>query len=451
MVFDLTTMHLVIVPFNPLRWVFLYVILAKTLLRDSIMAWQDRVQLLTYTSPSGLEFELQFEDVSRTTKKKTTVFEFVGTPDVYVQDNNIGARTFPLTVYFSGEDHDLSANEFFAALSEVGAGQLQHPLYGLLTVNPVGDISRSDKLKSGANQSAFDISFVETITDLYPASQTNQLATALAASDAFDNAVSEEYAGAISINTESEKQSLIGDTKDLLGSFKSGLETLTDAQQAAQSNLNDIYDSINDGISLLIGDPLTLAFSTMKMIKSVSNAGSLISDRLDAYGNLLDDLIGDDQTVKPTYDKVGNNRLYTQNLYASGAVSAMNDAVVGTDFKTRDEALVAAAVVTEYFYNYMSWKERNFAALDELDVGEGYISLQEQTALTASLVIDAALGLKRQRSIIMDRDIFVIDFAYRYFGSTDNATIEEVIALNGLDNSEIWVIPKNRLMKFYED
>lgn len=414
------------------------------------MAWQDRLQSLTYTSPSGAFFNLQFEDVSTSLKKKTTVFEFVNTSDVYVQDNNIGASTYPLTVFFSGDDHDLEANQFFKALSEVGAGRLQHPIYGLLTVTATGDITRADNLKSGANQSIFNVTFVSTITDLYPSSQVNQLSNSLNASSVFDSAISEEFEGAISVASEGEFQSLKGDFEDFLGSYKSGLDVLVDGQAELQSNLNDIYDSITGGIDILIGQPLTLAFQTVKMIKSVSNSASLISDRLTAYGDLVDDIIGNDNTVSETYDSVGKNKLYTQNLFAASTVSAMNDAVVGTEFKTRDEALAAATDVTDKFYSYMTWKERNFNAMDELDTGDGYSSLQEQTALTASLIIDISFNLKRQRNIILDRDMFVIDFAYQYWGTTNNNVVEEVITLNDLDNSEIWTIPKGRLMKFYE-
>tara|TARA_B100001057_G_scaffold499791_1_gene611810 strand:+ start:386 stop:1633 length:1248 start_codon:yes stop_codon:yes gene_type:complete len=415
------------------------------------MPWQDRIKPCTYTSPSGEVFSLQYEDVSTSLAKKTTTFEFVNTNQVYVQDNNVGARTFPLTIYFSGEDHDIQANAFFAALAEVGAGQLQHPIYDLITINPVGDITRSDRLKTGANESAFDVTFVETITNLYPSSQSNQKSNAQNASGAFDNATSEEYGDAISIASEQERQTLIGDSKELLGSFKEGLTSLTNGQADLQRNLNDIYDSINGGIDLLVGQPLTLAFQTIKMVKSVSNAGSLISDRLDAYGNLLNDIIRPENTVAPTYDNVDKNRLYTQNLYASAAVSAMNDAMTGEEFNTRDEALESAVKVTDFFYQYMEWKERNFAAIDELDTGDGYLNLQDQTAITASLIIDVSLSLKRQRTIILDRDLFVIDFAYRYFGSTDNATVEQVITLNDLDNSEIWILPKGRLMKYFEE
>ena len=51
------------------------------------MSWTERLKTCTYTSPSGREFTLEYEDVSIVGKKKTSVFEFVSSTAVYVPDN----------------------------------------------------------------------------------------------------------------------------------------------------------------------------------------------------------------------------------------------------------------------------------------------------------------------------------------------------------------------------
>jgi hypothetical protein len=416
------------------------------------MSWQDRLKEMVYTSPSGVEFTLQYEDVSKSIKKKTSVFEFIGTNDVYVQDNFVGAMTIPVIVYFSGDDHDTEANEFFAALSEKGAGKLQHPLYGLTTVNPVGDIKRSDKLVTGANQSAFDVTFIETIVDLYPQSQSNQTSNAYSASNDFNSGISEEFAHAIVTDSETERQSLKSQITNQLSTFKSGLKSLTDSQSSLQKDLNDSFDSINDGIDLLISDPLTLAFQTVQMIKSVTGSTALISDRLAAYHNLLCSITcinQDKDIIQPSYDATSRNTLAVNDLFASATVSAMNESLLKSDLNSRDEAFNAATTVTDSFYELQEWREKSFASLSAVDTGEGYQALQSQTALTASAIIAIALSLKAQRTVILDRDLFLIDFAYRYFGSTDNDAVEEAIILNDLNNSEIFTLPRGRLMRYY--
>lgn len=413
------------------------------------MAWVDNLKTCTYTAPSGSVFTLQYEDLSLSARKKTTVFEFAGSNNVHVQDNGVGVVSYPMVVYFSGETHDTEANEFFTALSETGAGQLQHPLYGLVTVVPTGDIKRSDKVKTEANQSAYEVKFVESNPNLYPSAQVNQKSNALSASSQFDADIATEFSDAVSIETESERQGLIEEFTDYLGSFKEDLDSLAQDQTEVQSDIDDIFESINGGINILVQQPLTLAFQTVQMIKSVTVSTDLISDRLDAYSSLLDDLISTDNTVSTTYDSSDINTLATQDLYAASSVSAMNDCVTNTTFNTRDEALEAAETVTDYFYDYMTWKERNYSSVGAVDTGSSYQQLQNQTAITASLIIDLSLSLKSQRSFILDRDMALIDFTYQYWGTTDNTAIEEAIKLNGFDNSEIFTIPRGRLVKYY--
>ena len=224
------------------------------------MAWQDRLVPCEYRSPSGAEFTLQYEDVNVKMKKKTSIFEFVSSDDVYVQDNFVGAKSYPMVVYFSGEDHDLQANDFFEGLSEQGAGQLQHPLYGLLTVNATDSIEQVDRLKTGANQSVFTITFIETITYLYPSAQTNRKEASEAASENFDDTKAGEFAGGINLDSVAEEQSLIGEINDFVGEYEEALKPLVEGVADAERFLNDVSNSITNGIDTLIGTPLTLAF-----------------------------------------------------------------------------------------------------------------------------------------------------------------------------------------------
>lgn len=412
------------------------------------MSWQDRLTTATYTSPSGAEFTLQYEDVRRSLKKKTTVFEFVSSNDVYVQDNFVGAKSYPLTIYFTGEDHDLEANSFFEALSEVGAGTLQHPIYGRLTVNATDSIEQVDNLKSGANQSAFTITFIETITELYPSAQENKKATSQSTSANFDDVKAGEFADGVTLDSVAEEQSMIGQVNDFVGSYKESLLPVVDGIAEAQEFINDVSSSITNGINTLIGTPLTLAFQSIQLVKSVANTGALIGDKLDAYGDLLDDLISPGDTKNPTYNNVGANSVQTQDLYASANVSAIADSISTNEFETREEALSAAESLQNSFFNYVEWKERNTAAVGIEDEGDSYDALLGQVTATVSETISSAATLQRIRNIVIDSDMLVLDFAYRYFGTSDSATVEKVILLNNLDNSDIWTLPKGKLMKF---
>src|SRR5512138_87768 len=106
------------------------------------MAWQDRLKEVKYTSPSGQEFTFFYENLSVESEKKTAEFIFPEIDGAYIQDMGRAGRKFPFTIYFSGEDYDIDADSFLAALEEKGIGKLEHPVYGNRKVIPTGAISR---------------------------------------------------------------------------------------------------------------------------------------------------------------------------------------------------------------------------------------------------------------------------------------------------------------------
>ena len=416
------------------------------------MPWQERLTDCTYTAPSGKVFTLQFENFKRSQGKKTTVMGFVSSDDVYVQDNGVGAKSFPLVAYFSGEDHDTQANEFFEALAERGAGELQHPIYGLRTVNATDKIEQADNLKTAANQSVFTITFIETITDLYPSAQLNADEANKKASEDFDAAKAEEFEKGVELESVIEGQSLIEQINDKVGAVEEAMKPLVDGMADAERFANDLSNSITNGIDVLIGTPLTLASQCTQLVKTGVNTVSLIGDKLDAYGDLLDDIVSpDNTTTTPTYNNVGANSVQTQDLFAASEVSAITASVANTDFETREEALSAIETVQDSFFDYVEWKERNTASVGIEDEGQGYEALLHQVTTATASVINSAIGLQRMRNVVLDRDMLVLDFAYQYFGTTESAAVEKVILMNNLNNEEIWTIPKGRLMRYLVD
>ena len=138
------------------------------------MSWIDRLKAAAYTPPSGTRIEFDFVDVSQNITKQTAAFEFTDSDGTYVQSNGASSRRFPVRAFFSGADHDTEAAEFMAALLENGTGLLEHPLYGTFDAVPFGDLSQRDDLATAANQSVFEITFYQTIGDIYPSAKLMQ-------------------------------------------------------------------------------------------------------------------------------------------------------------------------------------------------------------------------------------------------------------------------------------
>ena len=76
------------------------------------MPYLDRLREAGYRSPSGVEFIFQFQDLERTGSKKAPIHEFPQQDLPEVQDLGQAAVHFGIKAVFTGEDYDLTADDF---------------------------------------------------------------------------------------------------------------------------------------------------------------------------------------------------------------------------------------------------------------------------------------------------------------------------------------------------
>ncbi|ARB06257.1 hypothetical protein SppYZU01_20 [Shewanella phage SppYZU01] len=413
------------------------------------MAWNDRIREAAYTSPSGARTVFGYEDVSRSVEKKTTGFEFPDADGTYVQDLGHSGRRYPLRVIFWGENYDQEADAFELALLERGTGRLEHPIYGTVDVVPFGSIKRRDDLKTAANQAIVEVTFWETIGLIYPSAQSDPASAVLSAVDEYNAAASQQFQDVTSLGTAVETATFKGDYQALLDSAQSGLQSVADAQDNVRQQFNAIVDSINQGIDILVAQPLTLAFQTTQLIQAPARALTSIGARLDAYSNLAASLItGPSAVLQPGNDSRESNQFHANDLYASSYVTGSVVSVVNNRFATKTEALEAADAILEQFQDVTDWRDNNFEALAEVDTGEAYQKLQEAVALTAGFLVEISFTLKQERRIVLDRARTIIDLAAELYGSVDDQ-LDFLINSSSLTGSEILELPKGREIVYY--
>tara|TARA_R110000772_G_scaffold268728_1_gene398246 strand:+ start:14201 stop:15445 length:1245 start_codon:yes stop_codon:yes gene_type:complete len=413
------------------------------------MAWNDRIREAAYTSPSGARSVFTYEDVSKTVEKKTTGFEFPDANGTYVQDLGHSGRRYPLRVIFWGPDYDQEADAFEAALLERGTGRLEHPIYGTVDVVPFGSIKRRDDLKTAANQAIVEVTFWETIGLIYPAAQSDPASEVLNAVEEYNAAAAQQFEDATSLDTAVETATFKGDYQALLDSAQSGLQSVADAQDDVRQQFNAIVDSINQGIDILVAQPLTLAFQTTQLIQAPARALTNIEARLDAYANLAASLTsGDGAVVSSGNDSRASNEYHANDLYASSYVTGSVVSAVNNRFDTKAEALSAADAILTQFQQVADWRDQNFESLGEIDTGGAYQKLQEAVALTAGFLVDISFTLKQERRIVLDRARTIIDLAAELYGSVDDQ-LDFLINSNNLTGSEILELPKGREIVYY--
>ena len=254
------------------------------------MAWQDRLREAAYNSPGGTRRTFHYEDVSRKTPKRTTAFQFPQVDGAYIQDNGLGPRSYPLRVFFWGDNHDIEATSFELMLFERGVGKLEHPFYGTFDVVPFGDISRRDDLKSAANQTVIEITFMTTLGVVYPSAGVNPKNEIQAALDASKLASAEQYADQMDVSQAVLRASSGAGIKNMLLSTSAALNSVSRATLAVTREFREIESTINLGIDVLVGQPLQIAGLIANLVTLPGRALAGIRDRLVAYGILADDI-----------------------------------------------------------------------------------------------------------------------------------------------------------------
>lgn len=411
------------------------------------MSWADRIQEAAYTSPTGLRLAFEFEDVQRAVDKKTTVFDFPDANGSYVQEHGHAGRQYPVRAFFSGDNCDLAADAFEALLLEPGHGRLDHPLYGTVRVVPTGTITRSDALATAANQSVVEVVFWETITTAYPAGSVDPSTAALAALEAYNAALAAQYGRAVDSRGPTLFAALRGSYLSALSVAKKTLRAVADAQASVQQTFDEVDASINAGITVLVGTPVTLAFQTAVMLQAPARSIAAIRDRLRAYRDLARSIMDGNGAAVPSAR--GSNDFHTARIFASLSVSGAVLSAVHTQFVTKPEALAAAREVLDQFGAVDAWQEAGTAALGQIDTGEAYQQLQRATALVAGHLVEISFTLKQERKITLDRPRTIIDLSAELYGDVSDASLDYLIATNALTGDEIIELPRGRAIVYY--
>lgn len=430
------------------------------------MSWTDRVVEAIYTSPSGVSFIGIFEDVSKVLSKKTATFDFPDVSGTFVQDLGKKGRRYPLRWIFSGENYDIVAEAFDNALEEKGVGQLQHPFYpGVFNVIPVGDITRKDALKTAGNQAVYDIVFFETIDIVFPISELNAKNSINFEIDNFSDLAPVNFNDDLSVISSSETVGFIDSAKAGLRKIKrvmAGIAATTDAIQRA---FNDAVDIIENSIDTLVGTPTLLASQMIALTRLPSQAAAGIQAKLDSYNTLINTfIVGNDNQFEPSpIDSQPANAFSMNDLLASSAVISMIESTISEEavFITRGGTIGAIESLLESFENYVNWSDTNrntlSAALpsprvpgsnDLIDTGESYQALQDALSIASGRLTEIAFTALQERSIILDRDRSLIDFAAEFYGEVD-PQLDFIIESNKLTGSEILELPKGRQMLYY--
>ncbi len=432
-------------------------------LDQTVKGWRKRIRPAIYKSPSGVPIRFGFVDLAREFELRGTAWEFPQVNDAYIQKKGFGPRQYPMICYFSGDDCDLIATAFEAALTEAGQGTLEHPLYGTLpNVVPFGRVQRQDSVTTAGNQSIVTVTFWTTTGAVYPNSDpASQNEIALAIAD-FNVQAAQAFSVHMSLGKAALRAGAIARLKSLLKTFSSAMSTVSNSVTAIRREVQDGLDALNFGMDVLIGQPVLLAQQISNLIQTPGRALAGIESRLDGYARMLRDITGDatsnpaEQFASGTAllerrESVGND-FHGADLFVlsavAGSISAATAQPAAGDppvFTTRSQAIAAAVAIAAQVDQAIDFRDQGFGALGTLiadasetriDSGESMQALQAAAARAVGYLVQVSFGLKPERVVTLDRDRTIIDLSAELFDKVDEK-LDLLINTNNLSGDQI--------------
>jgi len=415
--------------------------------------YRSRIIPFTFTAPSGATFLLSYDKVDREGGKKASVNEVLDSDVSITQDQGGTAERIPVECYFTGEDYDLVADGFYAALSErytlEDPGFLLHPRWGLIEVFPL-KWKQSENFVSGSRRANFTIEFIRVypLGGIFEAitkgiSQVVQLLSLLK-SGFFESFL---------LNTVENIQSIGATLQASLDTVKSDILGLTSNHTDLSDRINNIYLDASDLISD-VGSNVDIVIS---QIQDILQIPVLLEDatfsKINNYTSTINSLITDNSNVSDISNEIKKNKAMTYERLTGFAFACQCASSLYTDFKTREDAIKAIEILDES-YSLFTTNLNDYKVNSNLETSfagdyEFLNNLHEIYRLSVALLLEKSFSLAREFSIVLNEISDPVTLCYEYYGKVDNETLNFFFESNNISNSEFIELDKGSEVVFY--
>jgi len=427
----------------------------ENLLGLSDSSWKDRVrEEIVLTSPNRQPFFAKWQGSPRSVSKTLGIFKYPKIKGALVQDMDVGADTYPMTIFFDGSSNDLDAGRFFSACKETGVWVILHPIHGPLELNLVSAEEVDDPTESG-NVTAINTNWIEpldptaafSLSQIGAAIQTLGSLINLASSKLFSNSVNQSSATFIQAIRNISNVSITAVNSKLAPTFEQDAETA--------SNVAATIRGINDTLLEDSIDALLLAGQFQQLIQNAMQANDQMESRLDGINNYVDDLI----LTAPTEPTIENkNFSSTLELNLVSAVISASQIVTTSELFSRKESLNSLETFTDIFnkvVNALDGIQNIFLnnAIDNqyLSMLDTYPDLSKMAAQTADYLIKTSFDLAIEKTFILREARNPLEITVTEYGSLgdNDENLDLFIDTNKLKGNEILILPPGKSVVVY--
>lgn len=400
-------------------------------------------QVYKITTGEGSTFSVLWRNAEKSYEFNVAQFEFIETRGTLVNRREAKGRTFPIEIYFTGDNHLVNSSRFETATLDKRPWTIDHPLYGKLIVQP---ISLTFNNTESISYTKITGVVMETITDAGLLVQDNPI-------DVIEELNAESLSvGADAFATVEPSPVDMGQNADVL--YQNGKSIATDQIQS-----EEYFNLFNETQAVILNataEPLAAIRELQSLTEAPARFITSVENRLNTLTNQFNALITSIVNFVP-----GNITLAQKVLLENSAGPLINSMAIAAglpqtdDYNNRSAVLSAINTIITNYNLYV-------ATIDNLRTGiagnpNAYNpNSQYQTGLSAlvnftiSNLFSIASGARQQRNFILTDDDNLITLTHRFYGIdlTDTA-VTEFRLINNIGLSEILGLKKGRNIVYY--
>lgn len=403
------------------------------------MSYLDRLRPGRYRSPSGAEFEFEFQDLQRSGGKKAPVHEFPQQDEPEIQDLGNTAVRFVLDIIFTGADYDVVADPFWTALNERGPAILLHPRWGDIAVLPVSFL-QTEAFVDGMRRANFRVEFIRTgeLAFLRSAAQAeNQVSIGL---DDFEEdaatAFGEDIAPEDAIETAAVRGDMLSASEELDARMTEVVAENEERAETFRRGISDFQSKIDD----LVAEPQEMAQTYLTLARLPGRSGAAILTKAKSFSTVIEQLAAGGSPGSPA-------EAAARVLQFFGALSGLAESGLSGDLGNRALAVETSEVVRDSLETAIEAIEAMEAAVDYSASIALLSSLQGLVGQVSTLLLERSFALAVEQRRILDGDRTPIDLVYELYGDLDH--LDDFIKQNNLQRDEILLISRGREVVFY--
>jgi prophage DNA circulation protein len=412
--------------------------------------WRERLRTeMKMVSPEGEPFFAKWRQSPRSFDKKLGIFEYPLVKGTVVQDLDVTSYRWPLTFYFDGPDHDLTADKFMKAAQQRGQWSITHPVYGfkglqLMTITEVLDPTEQ------GNISEFNSEWIEPI-DPQTLKTAAELSDAVGIqADLVAISAADQFVAGLDTSLDFSIVNAINSVTNAVNEFLGPIASLS---TGIYSEFLAIQNATQDLLAAAILNPLSIAGNLQALVELPLLAINDISSRLSAYANLAGALFN----IKPDEGQVNNegrNKAHIQQIALTSTVTAnakivtVNPAEGG--LKSQSQAVKTAQNISDQLDLIVANLEESQVLFEDKDIEDQHFAQEQShnetmllTRQAIEFLITSSFNLKIERRFKLDRPRCPVEIAtVEYNGPGENdANIDLFIESNKLKGYDILLLP----------